>query len=131
MIKACDTAGVKLLVGYRMHFEPKTLDIIRMRNAGEFGKVLFFQGLSGFKIGDPKQWRMNKALAGGGSMMDIGIYSVNGARYMIGEDPVWVTAQETKTDPVKFKDGVDEVAEPMDEMRRELCEASGMTFAEV
>lgn len=30
-----------------------------------------------------------------------------------------------------FKDAVDEVAEPMDEMRRELCEASGMVFAEV
>jgi predicted dehydrogenase len=41
-------------------------------------------------------------------MMDIGIYSVNGARYMIGEDPVWVTAQETKTDKEKFKEGVDE-----------------------
>jgi predicted dehydrogenase len=27
---------------------------------------------------------------------------------MVGEDPVWVTAQETKTDPVKFKPGVDE-----------------------
>jgi predicted dehydrogenase len=43
--------------------------------------------------------------------MDIGIYSVNGARYMIGEDPIWVTAQETKTDPVKFKEGVDETIE--------------------
>ena len=41
-------------------------------------------------------------------MMDIGIYSVNGARYMIGEEPVWVTAQETKNDPVKFKEGIDE-----------------------
>ena len=40
--------------------------------------------------------------------MDIGIYSINGARYMLGEEPIWVTAQETKTDPVKFKEGVDE-----------------------
>src|SRR5260221_14453033 len=40
--------------------------------------------------------------------MDIWIYSMNGARYMSGEEPVWVTAQETKTDLVKFKDGVDE-----------------------
>jgi len=108
MVDACKKANVKLLVGYRMHFEPKTLEVIRMRNAGEFGKVLFFQGLSGFTIGDPTQWRLNKELAGGGAMMDIGIYSVNGARYMIGEDPVWVTAQETKNDPVKFKEGVDE-----------------------
>jgi predicted dehydrogenase len=108
MVDACKKANVKLLVGYRMHFEAKTLEIIKMRNAGDFGKVLFFQGLSGFRIGDPTQWRLNKKLAGGGSMMDIGIYSVNGARYMIGEDPIWVTAQETKTDPVKFKEGVDE-----------------------
>lgn len=108
MVDACKQAGVKLLVGYRMHFEPHTLEIIRQRKAGQFGKVLFFQGLSGFTIGDPTQWRLNKTLSGGGSMMDIGIYSVNGARYMIGEDPVYVTAQATKTDPVKFKEGIDE-----------------------
>jgi predicted dehydrogenase len=108
MVVACKKAGVQLLVGYRMHFEPKTLEIIRMRNAGEFGQVKFFQGLCGFRIGDPKQWRLNKTLAGGGSMMDIGIYAVNGARYMIGEEPTWVTAQETKTDFVKFAEGVDE-----------------------
>lgn len=108
MVDACKQANVKLLVGYRMHFEAKTLEVIRMRKAGDFGKVLFFQGLSGFIIGDPTQWRLNPALSGGGAMMDIGIYSVNGARYMMGEEPVWVTAQETKTDPVKFKAGIDE-----------------------
>ena len=108
MIEACKKANVKLLVGYRMHFEPKTLEIIRMRKEGGLGKILFFQGLSGFRIGDPTQWRLNKQLAGGGSMMDIGIYSINGSRYMIGEEPIWVTAEETKTDPVKFKEGVDE-----------------------
>jgi predicted dehydrogenase len=108
MVDACKKANVKLLIGYRMHFEAKTLEIIRMRKEGELGKVLFFQGLCGFRIGDPNQWRMNKELSGGGSMMDIGIYAVNGARYMIGEEPIWVTAQETKTDPVKFKEGIDE-----------------------
>lgn len=108
MVAACKKAGVKLLVGYRMHFEPKTLEVIRMRNSGEFGKILFFQGLCGFRIGDPTQWRLNRELAGGGSLMDIGIYAINGTRYMVGEEPVWVTAQETKTDKVKFKEGVDE-----------------------
>ncbi len=108
MIDACKKANVKLLVGYRMHFEPHTLEAIRMRKDGELGKILFFQGLSGFEIGDPNQWRLNKKLSGGGAMMDIGIYSVNGSRYMIGEEPVWVTAQETKNNPVKFKEGIDE-----------------------
>ncbi len=108
MVDACKKANVKLLIGYRMHLEANTLEIVRMRNEGEFGKVLFFQGLSGFRIGNPNQWRLDRKLAGGGAMMDIGIYSINGARYMIGEEPMWVTAQETKTDPVKFKEGVDE-----------------------
>lgn len=108
MVEACRKADVHLLVGYRMRFEANTLEIVRMRNEGELGKPLFFQGLSGFRIGDPNQWRLNKDLAGGGAMMDIGVYSINGARYMVGEDPIWVTAQETKTDPSRFGEGVDE-----------------------
>ncbi|HTR31821.1 MAG TPA: Gfo/Idh/MocA family oxidoreductase [Puia sp.] len=108
MIDACKSAGVKLLVGYRMHFEPKTLEVIRMRKAGAFGTVRFFQGLSGFISGDPHQWRRDPKLSGGGALMDIGIYSVNGARYMVGEEPVWVTAQEVKTEPDRFVPGIDE-----------------------
>ncbi|WP_346237238.1 Gfo/Idh/MocA family protein [Niabella insulamsoli] len=108
MVASCQKANVQLLVGYRMHFEPHTLEVIKMRHEGEFGKITFFQGLCGFRIGDPTQWRLNKDLAGGGALMDIGIYAINGCRYMVGEEPAWVTAQETKTDPVKFKKGVDE-----------------------
>jgi predicted dehydrogenase len=108
MVDVCKKSGVKLLVGYRMHFEPKTLEIVRMRKEGELGKPMFFQGLSGFKTSNGNQWRLNKKLSGGGSLMDIGIYAINGARYFIGEEPVWVTAQETKTKPDLFKEGVDE-----------------------
>ena len=108
MIDACKKANVQLLVGYRMHFEPKTLEILRMRKEGELGKILFFQGWCGFTIGDPNQWRLNRQLSGGGSMMDIGIYAINGARYMIGEEPAWVTAIETKNNKEKFKEGIDE-----------------------
>src|SRR5690606_5876117 len=108
MVDACRKANVKLLVGYRMHFEPNTLEIIRMRNAGEFGQVLFFQGLSGFRIGDPNQWRLNKDLGGGCALLDIGIYAVQGPRYMGGEERIWVTAQQVKADPVTFQQGADE-----------------------
>lgn len=108
MVDACKAAGVQLLIGYRMHFEPNTLEVIRMRKAGELGEIRFFQGLCGFVIGDPNQWRLDPALSGGGAMMDIGIYAINGARYMIGEEPTWVTAQETKSNPEKFKEGIDE-----------------------
>ncbi|KQS33405.1 Gfo/Idh/MocA family protein [Dyadobacter sp. Leaf189] len=107
MIAACEKAGVKFYIGYRMHFEPHTRELIRMREAGELGKIMHVNNYMGFKSGDPNQWRLKKALAGGGAMMDVGIYALNGARYCTGEEPIWVTAQESKTDPVKFKE-VDE-----------------------
>ncbi|CAG5005399.1 Glucose--fructose oxidoreductase [Dyadobacter sp. CECT 9275] len=107
MIAACKKANVRFYIGYRLHFEPHTKEVIRMREAGEFGKIMHVNNYMGFKIGDPTQWRLKKALAGGGALMDVGVYSLNGARYATGEEPVWVTAQETKTDPVKFAE-VDE-----------------------
>ncbi len=108
MIDACKKANVQLLVGYRLHFEAKTLEIVKIRLAGELGKILFFQGLSGFRYGSTTNWRLNYALSGGGAMMDIGVYSVNGSRYMIGEEPIWVTAQEVKNNPDRFAEGIDE-----------------------
>lgn len=107
MIAACKKAGVKFFIGYRLHFEPHTRELIRMRESGELGAIRHVNTYMGFKIGDPTQWRLKKALAGGGAMMDVGVYAINGARYATGEEPVWVSAQEVKTDPVKFSE-VDE-----------------------
>jgi predicted dehydrogenase len=107
MIAACKKANVKLYIGYRLHFEPFNLEAARVGQKKEFGAVKIVETSLGFKIGDPTQWRLKKALAGGGAMMDVGIYAIQGARYCTGEEPVAVTAQEFKTDPVKFKE-VDE-----------------------
>ncbi len=107
MIAVCRQHNVKLLIGYRLHFEPFTRELIRMRATGELGQLSFVNATMGFRIGDPTQWRLKKALAGGGAMYDVGIYCINGARYATGEEPAWVTAQELKTDPVKFSE-VDE-----------------------
>ena len=49
----------------------------------------------GFRIGDPKQWRLNRALSGGGPLMDVGIYALQAARYLSGEEPVSVSAVAT------------------------------------
>jgi predicted dehydrogenase len=107
MIDACKKANVKFSVGYRLHFEPFTQEAMRVGQQKVFGKVKFVESSMGFKIGDPNQWRLKKSLAGGGAMMDVGVYAIQGARYSTGEEPISVTAQEYKTDPVKFKE-VDE-----------------------
>jgi predicted dehydrogenase len=107
MIDACKKANVKFSIGYRLHFEPYTREVMRIGRGQVFGNVKVVESTMGFKIGDPTQWRLKKALAGGGAMMDVGIYAIQGARYATGEEPISVTAQEFKTDPIKFKE-VDE-----------------------
>lgn len=93
MIMACKTAGVQLGIGYRMHFEPFTQEVMRIGQQKVFGDLRFIQTNFGFSIGDPTQWRLKKELAGGGPLMDVGIYCVQASRYVTGEEPLWVTAQ--------------------------------------
>jgi predicted dehydrogenase len=107
MIDACKKAKVKLGIGYRLHSEPLTKEIIRIVQDKEFGKINVVQASFGFCIGDPTQWRLKKALAGGGALMDVGIYAIQAARYCTGEEPISVLASAFKTDNVKFKE-VDE-----------------------
>jgi predicted dehydrogenase len=108
MIAACKAARVQLAIGYRLHFEPNNLEMVRLAREKTFGTVKVIETAAGFPIGDPKQWRLDKKLSGGGSLMDIGIYALQAARYISGEEPVSVSAQWSITDPVKFKPGVEE-----------------------
>jgi predicted dehydrogenase len=107
MIDAAKKANKQLAIGYRLHSTPHHQEVMRFGKEQTFGKIKVVETSDGFRIGDPNQWRLKKALAGGGSMMDIGIYALNASRYITGEEPISVWAQEFKTDPVKFKE-VDE-----------------------
>lgn len=95
MIAACKAADRKLMIGYRSHFEPFNLEAMRLARAGEAGKIRYVRSEHGFVQGDPSAWRLKKAMSGGGSLMDMGIYSLQAARYMTGEEPVAVTARES------------------------------------
>ena len=94
MIDACHKVGKLLQIGYRSQYEAHNLRAIEMCRKGELGKIKSFRSDHGFNIGRG-QWRTQRALAGGGSMMDIGIYSLQALRYLSGEEPVEVSAKIT------------------------------------
>jgi predicted dehydrogenase len=105
MIDAGKKANRKLMVAYRCRYEPYNREAIRMAQSGELGKTKVIVSEHGFNIGDPKQWRLNRELAGGGSLMDIGIYALNAARYLTGEEPTELTAMSfTTPGDVRFKE---------------------------
>ena len=104
MIAACHEADRLLSIGYRLHFEPHNLAMAEFGQNKTFGAVKKIIAKDGLDI-EPNVWRLNKKLAGGGPLMDVGIYCVQGAIYTTGELPVAITAKEgKKTDLNRFKE---------------------------
>ncbi|GGE81585.1 glucose-fructose oxidoreductase [Sphingomonas prati] len=103
MIAASRKANRKLMIGYRSRFEPYNREAIALARGGHVGPTKIINAEHGFTA-KPDQWRLDRAMSGGGSLMDIGIYSLNAARYLTGEEPMTVTAVEStdKSDP-RFK----------------------------
>ena len=100
MIDACNANQRKLLIAYRMHYEPMTAKAIELAQ-NEIGTIKQITAQCGFHMGDPNQWRCNKKLAGGGSLRDIGIYALQATRYLSGQEPSEVAAvmYSTPNDP--------------------------------
>ena len=95
MVDACDDAGVTLMVAYRMHTEPVVRLARRIVADGRIGDPRLVQGMNAQPLlemnGDPGQWRLNSELTGyGTSVMDLGIYPLNTARFVLDADPVAV-----------------------------------------
>ena len=105
MVDAGRKADRKLMIAYRCRYEPFNREAIRISQSGDLGPTQMILADAGFKAGDPSQWRLNKQLAGGGSMMDIGIYALNATRYLTGQEPTEVNAMiySTPGDP-RFKE---------------------------
>lgn len=105
MIAACEKAGKKLSIGYRLHFDPYHLEMMRLGTQKIYGEIKKMSAGFGILPDDPDQWRLKKALSGGGPLVDVGVYCIQGFCYTTGLDPVSVTAQEgPKTNPAKFND---------------------------
>jgi predicted dehydrogenase len=105
MINAVKKTGKLFSIGYRLHFEPYNLEMARLGQSKVYGNLKKLTSGFSFAIGDPTQWRLKKDLAGGGPLMDLGIYCIQGFCYTTGMDPIAVNAQEgPKTDLVKFKE---------------------------
>jgi predicted dehydrogenase len=103
MIDAVKAAKRLLAIGYRLHFEPNNLECVRIARERELGAVKVIDSHFGFNI-PPGVWRLNRKLAGGGPLMDVGIYALQATRYLSGEEPVWVSAVTTQGDPVRFSE---------------------------
>ncbi|MEG5262913.1 Gfo/Idh/MocA family oxidoreductase [Pseudomonas sp. JDS28PS106] len=94
MVDACRKADVKLMVAYRIQYEPYNLRAKKLVRDKQHGRLVAYTAVNTQTVAEDgdRQWRHKKQMAGGGSLPDIGLYCLNTARFLTGEEPVEVFA---------------------------------------
>jgi Predicted dehydrogenases and related proteins len=109
LVEACEEAGVTLMTAYRMQTDPVVRRLRETVVAGELGTVTRAFGNFSYDVlggsRGPDQWRLDSHLAGGGALMDVGVYPLNTTRYLLDAEPVAVRGETRRSGPI---DEVDE-----------------------
>jgi predicted dehydrogenase len=101
MVEGCRKAGRLLMIAYRCQYEPYNRKLVSILRERKYGTPKLIRAANVQNMAAPEQWRFKKKMAGGGSLPDVGIYCLNAARYLTGEEPVEIYAQiyTTPNDP--------------------------------
>lgn len=105
MVQACAAHGVRLMTAYRKYFEPSALFLKGLMQSGKLGDIdTIHTSFSELHVpGKSLGWLLERPLAGGGPLMDLGIYCVNAARWLLEQDPVEASAFAWKRDELRFR----------------------------
>ncbi len=106
MIAACQQHNVLLMTAYRKYFEPSSLYLKKLIREGSLGRIdVIHTAFSELHLpGTSLPWLIDARLAGGGPLMDLGVYCVNTTRWLVDEDPVEVSAQSWQHDTAHFRE---------------------------
>jgi predicted dehydrogenase len=111
MVDACQKNRVYLMTAYRKYFEPGSVALKKLITSGKLGRLRhMFSTYT--ENADPAKahWQLKRQLAGGGSLMDLGIYCVNTMRWLAGSSPIDATAHAWTDDPKRFGEVEDSIA---------------------
>jgi len=113
MIQACQGNQVRLMIGYRKYFEPASVELKKLVSSGKLGRLKIIH--SAFTIylppgGKVPRWHLDRRLAGGGSLVDVGVYCINTVRWLTGKEPAEASAYQWSVDPARFAEVEENVA---------------------
>jgi predicted dehydrogenase len=106
MVEGCRTNGVRLMTAYRKYFEPSCLYVKKLIQDGVLGRIdVLHTAFSELHVaGVSLAWLLDSRMAGGGPMMDLGVYCVDTCRWLVGEDPIEASAHAWRNDKARFHD---------------------------
>ena len=126
MIEGCKENSVQLMIAYRKYFEPGSCALKKLAASGKLGTLKHIYSVYTETV-DPNKarvWQLNKKLAGGGSLMDLGIYCVNTMRWVAGSTPVGATAYSWTEDPKRFSEVEDNISFRLQHADGLVCQGS-------
>ena len=85
IIQACAENDVKLMTAYRLHFQRGNLEAIKIARSGKIGEARIFNSVFTMQVSAGNIRTKDKYA--GGTLYDIGIYCINAARYIFGDEP--------------------------------------------
>lgn len=92
MIQICKKAGVKGGVAFMMRFHTYHQQIRELIAQGVLGDIVSARAQQVFWYPDlPNCWRQQKALSGGGALMDVGVHNIDVIEYITGQRTKRVT----------------------------------------
>jgi glucose-fructose oxidoreductase len=103
MIAAANTAGVKLMIAYRLHFEEGNLEAVRLAQSGDLGKLRIFNSEFAQQVAEGNIRVTEPVEKGGGPVYDMGVYCINAARYLFQAEPAAVFATSASDGDKRFQ----------------------------
>ena len=104
MVEACRRSGVLLMTAYRKFYEPSALYLKQLIQSGDLGRIDVIHTAFSELPNAALPWLLDSKVAGGGPLMDLGVYCVNTTRWLVQENPVEVAANSWVHDTVRFSD---------------------------
>jgi glucose-fructose oxidoreductase len=101
MIESCRKNGVKLMVGYRLHFEKANLEAVRIVQSGKIGEPRLFNSVF---TQDVEAGNLRLREGEGGPLYDIGTYCLNAARYLFRAEPEEIFGWHARRADPRFVD---------------------------
>ncbi|ULQ50699.1 Gfo/Idh/MocA family protein [Flavihumibacter fluvii] len=110
MIEACSKNKKSLAIGYRLQHEPNTQEYRKIIRENKLGNVLALNCAAGYRDDRTNHWKQIRNM-GGGALLDMGVYAIQGARLGTGMEPVSVVSAKTSTTrPEIYTNGLEETA---------------------
>ncbi|MDQ2844073.1 MAG: Gfo/Idh/MocA family oxidoreductase [Acidobacteriota bacterium] len=108
ILEAQTESGAKLMVAYRLHFEPATLAVIDQIRSGKLGTLRFFSSSFAQNV-KPENHRAQNGIAAG-PVFDMAPYPINAVRNLFEAEPLEVYATGSRHPDAGLGDFDDTIA---------------------